>query len=142
MSRLAGPPTSRGSPCRHPASPGFPARRNHNRTGGLRVRSRPPQPPLQRRRSAQTPAVSFDGDVSDLGLGLAAIIGPAESDLAAFGGNREEGDERICGYRRVELGAKHLLAIIGAAKAADNVARESSPGGAKAITGLHRVGDQ
>ena len=51
------------------------------------------------------------------------VAGPFELELAALGRRREEGDERIGGDRRKQVGAKNLDAVEAAGEARDDVAR-------------------
>src|SRR5690606_22072419 len=52
-----------------------------------------------------------------------------------------EGDEGIGGNRGEELRREHLLTVVAADEAGDDVARDRRAGGARAVAGLHGVGD-
>src|SRR3954464_5221084 len=78
------------------------------------------QPPLQTRRPTgkptrqepaalrgRAPAASLDRDLGGVGCLEAVVAGPAERERAAFGGGREERQERVGRDRRRQFGAKH-----------------------------------
>src|ERR1700719_1652409 len=58
--------------------------------------------------------ISFHRDLRRCGFVEAVVAGPLERDRAAFGRRRVEGDERIGGDRRVEVGAENFLAVVAA----------------------------
>src|SRR6516165_6813589 len=91
-SRPAAPTTSRGSPCRPAASPGFPGQQSRGPNVDHPEQSRSPQ---QRRRELLAQEPSFDVDFSDLGLRLSVVVGPAKGEFAAFGRGGEEGNKRV-----------------------------------------------
>src|SRR5215831_12693054 len=65
---------------------------------------------------------SFDSDGRSFDVRLAVVVRPRQGDHAALGRNREEGEERIGGDRREQVGAEHLLAVIGADESVDDIA--------------------
>src|SRR5258708_7125686 len=76
----------------------------------------------------QRPRALFDHDVGFVRMRAGVAVGPGKLDGAALGGDGEEGDERVGGDRRVEIGAEHLLAVIAAHERVDDVARYGGAG--------------
>src|SRR5215813_2651461 len=93
-------------------------------------------------RSTPRAKPSFDGDLTDLGLHLTIVVGPAEYQFAALHRDSRKRDERVGGDRREQFRAEHLVAIIGAGKAADDLAGDFCALTVEAVTRLHRVLDQ
>src|SRR5580693_9492773 len=90
----------------------------------------------------QTNSRSFDRDGRRLGLREAVVARPFELDRSGRGRHREEGQERIGGDRRREIGAEYLLAVVAAHESGDDVARNERTVEADPKAGLHRMGDQ
>src|SRR5712692_7074744 len=87
-------------------------------------------------------STSFDHDIGALRTRLAVVVRPGKLDRAALCGDGEKRDERVGGDRRMQVGAKNLLAVIAAYEGADDVARDRGAGHGVAVAGLHRMRDQ
>src|SRR5438045_3755499 len=85
---------------------------------------------------------SADGDLGRLRHREAVVARPLEREGAALGGDRREGDERVRGDRRMELGAEDLGTVVGADEGPDDVARNRDAELRPAIARLHRVRDE
>ena len=105
--------------------PGF---RRHEAVAGAALAwrdfTRQARPPPAAPPARSMPAISFDGDRGGRGFRKTVVADPFEFELAALGRGGEEGDERVGGDRRKQVGAENLVAVIAAGKARDDVARD------------------
>src|ERR1700685_4002521 len=94
-------------------------------------------------RKARRPDVaSFDGDAHRLRLYYAVGAGEGHRERAALLRRHRERQERIGGDRGEQVGAQHVLAILGADEAIDDVAWNWLAHVVVPLTTLHRMRDQ
>src|SRR5262249_45802287 len=72
----------------------------------------------------------------------AVVVRPREVERAGLACRDEERDVRVGGDRRRQLGAEHLLAVVGAGELVEDLARDHLAGGVAALAGLHDMGDE
>src|SRR6185436_7942734 len=82
---------------------------------------------------------SSDADLRRLRHRVAVVAGPLEFQRAALGGHGGEGDERIGGHGRIQIGAEDFDAVVAAGEARDDVARHELAALGAAEAALHHV---
>src|SRR4030095_15451685 len=98
-----------------------------------------PRQATSKGRPERRDKTSNDRDRRRLRRFVSVVAGPLELERAALGGDGGEGEQRIGRHRRVQLGAEHFDAVIGADEPSDDVARDELARLRAPEAGLHDV---